>query len=286
MQKKNFNLFENLEKSGINVNDEQKRKIINHINEILSYQPKVGVLGKTGAGKSSLCNALFGLDVAPISDVSACTRDIQKVFVDLGANKSIILVDVPGVGENKLRDEEYGELYKSILPELDIVLWLLKADDRALSIDEIFFKTIVKPYLSQGKPFLIVLNQVDKIEPCIEWDREKHKPSIRQFDNILLKISEISTFFDFSASKILPVSVNEGYNLMLLVDEMVDSLPNDKKIVLLTEICEENVSQKAKNNAFKCFLESIDLWCLEHISSYLKAKAFVQSIIAILFETK
>ncbi|USE76473.1 GTPase family protein, partial [Escherichia coli] len=28
--------------------------------------------------------------------------------------------------------------YRDILPELDLVLWLIKADDRALSVDEYF----------------------------------------------------------------------------------------------------------------------------------------------------
>ncbi len=124
MQNKKHDLFSNLQTKGVFVDSHQQIKIINRINEMLSYQPKVGVLGKTGAGKSSLCNALFGMDVAPISDVRSCTRDIQNVFVDIGGNKNIILVDVPGVGENKAYDVEYKRLYKTLLPELDILLWV------------------------------------------------------------------------------------------------------------------------------------------------------------------
>ena len=39
---------------------------------VRTYVPKIGVFGVTGVGKSSLCNALFGSDVAVISDVVAC----------------------------------------------------------------------------------------------------------------------------------------------------------------------------------------------------------------------
>jgi len=32
----------------------------------------IGIMGKTGAEKSSLCNALFAAEVSPVSDVAAC----------------------------------------------------------------------------------------------------------------------------------------------------------------------------------------------------------------------
>lgn len=284
MQNEKLNLFQRLEESGINVDNEQMSRITHRINEILSYQPKVGVLGKTGTGKSSLCNALFGMDVAPISDVGACTRDVQKVFVDFGTNKNIALVDVPGIGETELRDEEYRKLYNSVIPELDIVLWLIKADDRAFCIEESFFKFLVKPYISLGKPFIIVINQVDKLEPFLEWDRVTHRPSEKQLHNILLKVSQISSALDFPRSKIVSISVNEGYNLTLLVDKMVDLLPDAKKTVLLSEINRENVSQKTKDNALKSLIESIDIWCLEHIPAYPKIKLIVHRIIRIMYQ--
>ena len=34
-------------------------RILQRINQLTHYEPVIGIMGKTGAGKSSLCNALF-----------------------------------------------------------------------------------------------------------------------------------------------------------------------------------------------------------------------------------
>ena len=84
------------------------------LNRVRNYTPKVGIFGDTGVGKSSLCNALFGKDIAKISNVEACTRHPQEILVGDKGKGGIVLVDVPGVGEDPARHKEYIELYKSL----------------------------------------------------------------------------------------------------------------------------------------------------------------------------
>lgn len=249
--------FDKLQKEGVDVTPEQRANINARLSSIINYEPRIGVFGKTGVGKSSLCNALFGQEICAISDVEACTRDAKEVVLNMGGN-GIKLIDVPGVGESTTRDEEYGRLYSELLPELDLVLWLIKSDDRALASDENFYKNVVKPHIDDGKPFFFVLNQVDKIEPFREWNEETHEPGARQFQNIYRKIDDVAKFFDIAPSRVIPVSANEKYNLTKLVDEFVRALPAEKKITVFRAVSEEFQSKATGDHVKKSFLDVVE----------------------------
>ena len=258
----NYNNIENdffseLEKSGVRITEEQKKRMRSRLDNVLNYEPKIGIFGKTGVGKSSLCNALCGKDICQISDVEACTRNTQEVLINLG-QKGIKLLDVPGVGESSERDEEYAALYAKLLPELDLILWLIKSDDRALASDENFYRNIVKAHIDEGKPFFFVLNQVDKIEPFREWNEEKHEPGVNQFKNIHRKIDDVARYFDVAPSKIIPVSSSEKYNLTKLVDEFIRALPPEKKITVFRSVDDEFKSKSTGEHVRKSFLEVVD----------------------------
>lgn len=92
-----------------------REKLLNKISEAIDYEPVIGVMGKTGAGKSSVCNALFKGEVCAVSDVEACTREVQELHIRFGKH-SLKIIDIPGVGENARRDKEYEDLYRNLLP--------------------------------------------------------------------------------------------------------------------------------------------------------------------------
>ena len=60
-----------------------------------------------------------------VSDVHAGTREVQRFRLS-GHGHSMVITDLPGVGESRDRDAEYEALYRNILSELDLVLWLIK----------------------------------------------------------------------------------------------------------------------------------------------------------------
>jgi len=53
-------------------------------------------MDKTGAGKSSLCNALFASMVSPVSDVVVCTRVLLRLSMQVG-ERVMTLVDLPPI---------------------------------------------------------------------------------------------------------------------------------------------------------------------------------------------
>lgn len=239
-------------------NEQLIQEVSERITKMRSYTPKVGVFGNSGIGKSSLCNAIFGREVAKISDVEACTRKPQEIFVG-SEDGGIILVDVPGIGEDPAHQKEYTELYKSLVPELDLVLWAIKADDRnyasALDSYQEILSSIKEPF-----PVLFVITQTDKTNDSEDWDYQEYKPSGSQTGNIAIKENDISRRFGVKVNQIISVAVSKkgrAYNLKRLVELVVEELPNEKKFSFTRETKKENVSEKARISAEKGIWDSI-----------------------------
>jgi len=238
--------------------EQQREQLRDRIDQIVNYQAVVGILGKTGAGKSSLCNALFGKDVAAVDDVAGCTRYAQEFTLAYKNGKGIALIDVPGVGETTDKDSEYAELYQRLLPEMDLILWVVKADDRALSIDEHCYRTLIQPYLAQRDiPVLFVLSQVDKLEPYRQWDTALQLPGPDQVKNVSRKQIQLSQVFDIPLSQICATAASEGYGLSTLIEQIIATLPKQKKWSIAREANPEVVSSTAYHSASKGLWESV-----------------------------
>ncbi|VYU45479.1 hypothetical protein [Metakosakonia massiliensis] len=221
------------------------RHILDHVQKLTHYEPVIGIMGKTGAGKSSLCNALFQGEVTPISDVHACTRDVLRLRLSSG-DHSLILIDLPGVGESEQRDKEYESLYRNILPELDLILWVIKADDRAFSVDGRFYRRVMTGY---QQLFLFVVNQADKIEPCNEWFVTSNAPSPHQLVNIEARLASIRQLFS-PHHPVCAVSARTEWNLPSMIETMMCCLPDRATSPLATQLhgrlCSEPVKKQAR----------------------------------------
>ncbi|WP_274728309.1 GTPase family protein [Xenorhabdus bovienii] len=166
-------------------------ELVERLLQCVHYEPVIGIMGKSGAGKSSLCNTLFSPPPANVDAVKGCTRRAQQYKTSDGLH-ALNIIDFPGIGETPTLDKMYARLYQHWLNKLDLIVWVLKADDRAWNDDIRCYRQLV----SQGaKPahFLFVLNQADKIELCREWDTATHQPSMRQQQNLQEKVTQVNT---------------------------------------------------------------------------------------------
>ncbi|HCT2124093.1 TPA: GTPase family protein [Citrobacter koseri] len=203
-------------------------RILQQINQLTRYEPVIGIMGKTGVGKSSLCNALFVGEVSPVSDITACTHEPLRLRLQVG-ERYMTLVDLPGVGESGARDTEYAALYREQLPRLDLVLWLIKADDRALAVDEHFYHQVIGE--AYRHKMLFVISQSDKVEPS----SSNGQLSTEQKQNISRKICLLHELFR-PVHPVCAISVRLQWGLRVMAERMIKYLPREASSPVVSQL--------------------------------------------------
>lgn len=225
-------------------------ELVERLLQCVHYEPVIGIMGKSGAGKSSLCNTLFRFPPANVDAVKGCTRRAQQYKTSDGLH-ALNIIDFPGIGETPTLDKMYARLYQHWLNKLDLIVWVLKADDRAWNDDIRCYRQLV----SQGaKPahFLFVLNQADKIEPCREWDIATRQPSLRQQQNLQEKVTQVNTVFS-PVHPVLAVSASEGFNIPGWVETLITVLPDKASSAVARQLEPEYRTEKVTTTAQEGF---------------------------------
>ncbi len=208
--------------------------ILGEMTRELNTPPRIALLGKAGAGKSSTINALFNphplLDVGVVRPV---TMVPTEVTVPLGGRRgAIAIIDGPGVGATKRIDNEIRPMYEKLLPDCDLILWIIKADDRALKADQEFIEEVVPDALK--KRLVVGISQVDKICPG-DWQMYYNLPSEEQEKYISEKkdyVWEVLNEIHVRPLEVVPYSALYGYRLVALAKVMLATCAKTRGWVL------------------------------------------------------
>lgn len=134
--------------------------------EVVEQKPvNILLVGRTGAGKSSLINTLFQADLAAV-DVLPSTDQIQNYQWQAEAGEALNLWDSPGY--EQANREDLRELVLDYATNADLLLLVTPALDPALQMDVDFLRDMRAEV--EDLPVIAIVTQVDRLRPIREWE--------------------------------------------------------------------------------------------------------------------
>ncbi|MET7421168.1 GTPase [Dactylosporangium sp. NPDC005555] len=173
---------------------QQLETLVSH--ERATNPPKVAVIGKAGVGKTTTINNLFSAELK-VSHALRGTSEAHHKEYGLRGGGVMHVIDMPGLGEGIAEDKVFEEIYREELPKVDVVLYVMQADERLLGEDQRIFTDVVLPAMRKGngsgkvKQLVVGLNKVDLMEPR-QWNTKLNHPEPEMADTIARRCRDIT----------------------------------------------------------------------------------------------
>lgn len=211
---------------------------------------KFVMAGKTGVGKSSVINAILESPACEVAqDSRPCTKKNEEVIWNTDIGK-VRIVDVPGFGEANaplINGEDYMENIRLLSEDAHILLLVLKCDDKALELEQKFYRLWIKDEQLRKIPIVIVVNQIDKAKPTREWnplDLSLKNPTTKKEKNICDYIQYVATIFERHSSDIVSVYAGESLEDTLFgIDALKEKINSKTSDILELVIDRKEQSQ-------------------------------------------
>ncbi|KAA5532141.1 ribosome biogenesis GTPase Der [Taibaiella lutea] len=125
--------------------------------------PKIAIIGQPNAGKSTLLNALIGMERSIVSDIAGTTRDpVHTQYNQFG--KEFILIDTAGLRKKKsvTEDLEFYSVIRAIraMDEADVCMLLVDAEKGMTAQDVNIFSLASR----KGKGIVVLVNKWDTLD--------------------------------------------------------------------------------------------------------------------------
>ncbi|MEW4308047.1 GTPase [Rossellomorea marisflavi] len=203
---------------------EKVKKIIfsnKEINDVIAgfkerRPPRLILVGRTGVGKSSLINAIFGKYIAKTSPVEIGTNQLSRYNYEIEGDILFEVIDTRGIAESTNEKETTAEEdFKNAIEDFDpdAVLFLSDATERARMDEDVDY--IKKLYKEIGTeiPLVTVLTHVDDLEPSRIKEPEKYTSSkLRNIQDKKVQMEKLLKNLNVSCSTVIPVSTYIEWN--------------------------------------------------------------------------
>jgi uncharacterized protein len=204
--------------------------------EARSEEPlRILVAGQSGAGKSSLVNALASSIEAAVDAVPTTTRFTAYRLTHEGL-PAALLIDSPGLAGRGI-----DEIVRAA-DDCDMVLWVASAVQAARETDRAAVAAVRAHFAAERHrrhpPMLLVLTQIDRLRPFNEWEPPYDLGASTRSKSVSIRAAAeaASAELGFNTEDVVPVRVDVAvapYNIDALWGRIIDLASEAQRMRLL-----------------------------------------------------
>ena len=196
-------------------------------------RPKIAIIGKPNAGKSSIINKMLGEERVIVSDVAGTTRDAIDTVIQKNG-KEYVFIDTAGLRrKNKIKEdlERYSVIRTvSAVERCDVAVLVIDATEGITEQDA----KIAGIAHERGKGMIIAVNKWDLVE--------KDDKTIYKFTN---KILEVLAYMSYAELVFISAKTGQRFpKIFDMLDAVIENHAMRVQTGVLNEILTEAVAMK------------------------------------------